>query len=98
MKKQSFKSIQSGIFPSIISTCLTALLGLGSPAAKATDSQLFRVSGDAATVFTSVLPDGQITWTSAVPNINYTLMAMPVGQTSWGAVVSGSFSPGCPRR
>ena len=90
MKTQSFKSSARGFVPAIVSTCSVALLGLDSPTADATDSQLFRVRADSATFITSVLPNGQITWTSTVPNINYTLMALPGGQTSWGAVVSGT--------
>ena len=92
MKKSSLNSLSPAIIPSIISAVLATLLGFGSSSAKATDSQLFRVRGDAATIFTSVLPNGQMTWTSAVPNINYTLMALPGGQASWGAVVSGTQS------
>ena len=92
MKTSPLESISTAIIPTIASTILAVLCGLASPAAQATDSQLFQVRGDSTTAFTSVLPNGQITWTSAVPNINYTLMALPGGQSSWGAVVSGTQS------
>lgn len=68
---------------------LAALLGFASPIARAADAQLYRIRADAATTITSVLPNGQITWTSAVPNINYTVEAFPGGQSGWGAVFSG---------
>ena len=89
MKLSPLKSNRPEINACIIAVVLASLIGLGGPVAKATDSQLFRVCGDSPTVITSVLPNGQITWTSTVPNINYTLMALPAGQASWGAVVSG---------
>lgn len=58
------------------------LLGFTSPAARAAEYQFFRIRADAPTVITGLLPNGQLTWTSSVPDIKFTVEALPGGQSS----------------
>jgi len=57
--------------------------------ASADTVQLIRIRADAPTRITGITPQGGITWTSSVPDLDFTIETAPGDAKKWGAMVSG---------